>query len=280
MDSGITYPTWEQVGIPSLLVGFIRRLRPGKVVDYLVTNRIFRFHIRPQYVYQCQSCGNTKRVSRNWEDYSVCENCESGMVSSSANWRMGKDAMKSYSDGSHCNAVVQQMAEIYGTYFRDYPPENFLDCDWIVDRDALKLPKESEHAYGQHQPDDDFIPPQMPLFAAQFCCGDRVVHNSQDFAIVLAALLCPFLWDDRFDWKHKVLRDQGKSTHIAPLLNMWCKMEHPDKESSRMPRTRMHPSQLISGDNFRNQEIPDGVVEALQEPPAGDVADWFGGQNG
>jgi len=193
---------------------------------------------------------------------------------------MGKDAMKSYSDGSHCNVIVRQMAERYSTYFRDYPPDNFLDCDWVVDKSTLRLPKETDQAYGQYQPDDEFAPPQMPLFAAQFCCGDRVVHASQDFAIVLAALLCPFLWDDCFDWKYKTPRDRTKPVHIAPLLNMWCKLEHPqskDSLSSRKMPSGVYPTagQPWSPDFSISNQIPDAVAEALQEPPAGEVGQWF-----
>ncbi len=277
MDHSIQYPTWQDVGVPPSLVNAIRRLTSGDVIDYLLVNRVFRFHIRAQYVYMCDECHSVKKLSRNWEDYSQCEQCGSALISSSANWRMGKDHMKPYSkDESNVRVVVRQMAEVYGMYFRDYPPDNFLECDWVVDRDTVQLPKEQDQAFGRYQPQEDFIPHELPMFSAKFCCGDQVTLPTQTLAICQAALLCPFLWDDRYDWKYKMPRETNQETHLLPLIHMWCKLRHPKTKeitsgSSHWNVIRSHSSRERRGE----PDLPATVIDALDQRSPDEILSWF-----
>ncbi len=281
MDQAIQYPTWKDVGMPLSFLNYIRLLPAGEIIDYLLLNRVFRYHIRSQYVYMCDECRHVKKLSRNWEDYSQCERCSSGLISSSANWRMGKDKMKSYSKHeSHVRTIVREMTEVYGTYFRDYPPDNFLECDWEVDRDTLQLPNGQEKAFGRYQQQEDFIPNSLPMFSVKFCCGDKVTSPDQTLAICHAALLCPFLWDDTYDWKYKMPRETNQATHILPLIHMWCKFKHPKTkevtaDSLRYQNVFEGPNSMSSEFTKTGHALPDTVIDAINRRSSKEIADWF-----
>jgi len=234
MDEPITYPTWSDVNIPQSLIHDVRRLGTGIILDYLILNRIYRFQIKAQYVYTCQSCGYQKRISRNYESYLQCEQCRSGLISSLANWRMGKDRIEGWSRKTNdglLRKTIRQMSANYTHYFRDYPPEDFLKCDWVMKKPSFDIP-ENGVAWGQNSPDLMDLPSEMPSFAAKFCCGEQVVGGNQQICIYKAAVLCPFLWDDCFDWKYLSPKDSGRETHIFPVLNLWCKLKG-DRKSKK-----------------------------------------------
>ena len=278
MDEPITYPTWSDVSIPPIMVDAVRHLNQGQVLDYLILNRLFRFQIKAQYVYTCQKCGHQKRLSRNYESYLECERCKSEMISSTANWRMGKDRVKPYSQPNSdisVRKIVQQMSTVFGQYFRDYPPEDFVKCDWVLNRDAIPLPQEGS-VWGQYtngaQPD---LPSDMPCFSAQFCCGEKVVAATERLSICKAAVLCPFLWDDCFDWKYLSPRDKGRETHLLPLLNIWAKLED---DGSSLPKwmaskmtTRQKDDPYMGGEpppqGCAENEVPAAVMEVLKQEP-------------
>jgi len=298
MDEPITYPTWSDVGVPSVMVDAIRRLGNGEILDYLILNRVFRFQIKAQYVYTCQKCHHQKRLSRNYESYLVCEQCKSEKISSTANWRMGKDRIQSYSDSGSDTSVrklVQQMSTVYGQYFRDYPPEDFVKCDWVLKREAMSLPHhESAWAQYANNSNPEFAS-DMPCFSSQFCCGEKVVANTERLAICKAAVLCPFLWDDCFDWKYLAPRDEGRETHILPLLNIWSKLRGGDSErlslSPPMSYRQMASYAAISNaavpapvaaadhDHGPDNEVPAAIVEVLAQEP-GLLESMFGDNNG
>jgi len=292
MDEAIRYPTWEDVGIPRIMVNAVHALPAGGVLDYLVLNRVFRFNVRAQYVYQCTKCGYDKRMGRHYEDYSCCEKCGSNMICSTAYWRMGKDKMEAYSQKENLAAkVIQQMPIVYSQYFRDHPPDEFIKCEWEWDTGEVQVPKPIP-AYGRYDSsnaEEGFKPP--PLFAVQFCCGERVVTASQVYSICKAAVLCPFLWDDCFDWKHLIPKDQGRENHLLPLLNIWAKLTSGERPDG-MPRWRArplgsqdYPAMFADGAEAGEQggeapvepDLPEAVMQVLQSDP-GLIRQVFGGQ--
>ena len=75
MSESINYPSWQDVGVPVFFVDYLRRMGQGGTLDYLILNRVFRFNVRAQYVYECKNCGHTKSLHRHFEDSSTCEKC-------------------------------------------------------------------------------------------------------------------------------------------------------------------------------------------------------------
>lgn len=283
MDESIQYPSWSDVGLPTLIIDGLRNLGPSRILDYLILNRVMRFHIRAQYVYECHHCGATKRMHRHFEDYSSCERCNSNLISSTANWRMGKDKIEPYSsDECFIPPIIQQMPTVYGNYFRDHPPENFLKCEWVVDR-KITIPQ-NDHAWDSYRGHHSEIPSDAPMFAAQFCCGERVLAPVQTTAICKAAILCPFLWDDCFDWKHITFKGKSHAVHITPLLHLWARLISPDERPKSPSKDRRVSGRRGSGGNDNpypqappmpmpgdEEGIPDAVARALENQSARNI---------
>ena len=277
MSESINYPSWQDVGVPVFFVDYLRRMGQGGTLDYLILNRVFRFNVRAQYVYECKNCGHTKSLHRHFEDYSTCEKCGEHKITSTAYWRMGKDKCEPYSqrDGL-VSKIIQQMATDYGQYFRDVPPDDFVDCGWEWNKNGVEIPKTGP-AFGKlssdpeaEQVESNFGP--KPSFAMKFCCGEKVVAPNQIVSVCRAAILCPFLWDDCFDWKYMVQRDHGRETHILPLLYMLAKMKGGDRNPSPMEA----PSWCNALDYVFDEEpmpqpavaIPDAIAEILHNDVA------------
>lgn len=220
MEDTVVYPTWSQVGVPPSIVESIKRLPSGMLLSYLVLNRVFRFDVKAQYKYHCDNCGLHKLVNRVYDDYTRCEKCgKTNTLRSSPLWRMGKDNIVRIDEG-YAASILQRMHENYAAYFNCYPPEGFLNSAWMLDMN-VSLPRR-EPALGSLAP--EVKDKRRAKVQAAFICGDTVEASQQSLAIAKAAVLCPFLWDDLFDWRYGITKDRGRETHLTPLINMWVRL--------------------------------------------------------
>jgi hypothetical protein len=105
-------------------------------------------------------------------------------------------------------------------------------------------------------------------------------------------VLCPFLWDDCFDWKHLVPKDQGRETHLLPLLNIWAKLisggrlDGSPRWRARALGSQNYPPVFADGAAAGDQggeapepDLPEAVMQVLQSDP-GLIRQVFGQQNG
>jgi hypothetical protein len=188
---------------------------------------------------------------------------------------MGKDKVEPYSQRDGLAAkIIQQMALNYGQYFRDLPPDDFVGCKWEWSKESVEIPKDGP-AFGKHNVDPDMDATEnyfekQPLYSVQFCCGERVVANTQTLAVCKAAILAPFLWDDCYDWKYKCRRDKGQETHMIPLLHMLARFKSGDKSPRPLESPRWLNPEPDGNPLDPNMAIgiPDAVVQVLQHDPA------------
>lgn len=212
MSKTILLPSWNDVSIPKFLVENIRNNFSNHLISYLVLNRVFRFEIKPQYNYWCRNCDYRKQNVRAYEEYSVCENCGSqDFLTTTPIWRMGKDRASNVNENLVPH-ILQRMEENYKIYFNKKElPSNFVELEWL---------------YGVAEtsnPDNEEEKVVYTKARAKFVCGEEIEAESQSQAVAKAAILCPFLWDELFDWKYGVQKDKGRETHLLPLLAMWNK---------------------------------------------------------
>lgn len=237
--SDLQYPTWADVGVPESIVNFIFTMKPGSGFDYLLLNKVFRFPVKAQYLYTCGKCKFTKKMYRIYEDYSKCESCGSHLISSSANWRMGKDkivpitSIHDTNPESHVSSVIVKMGLAYTIYFNRKLPDNFFSGHWEFDQTKYPLSK-------KYKKDEDIYnkPPSVPqpLYTAQFMGGMKVQNLVMSTAVFRAAILCPYLWDNLFDWNLRKRKEIGQETHIFPLFNLLARLstERSGRDSSAM----------------------------------------------
>jgi hypothetical protein len=204
------FPSWKDVGVPNFIIENIKHIRSAQFLGYLVLNRVFRYEVKPQYNYHCRNCDYRKQNVRAYEDYSVCESCGYNDISAFPIWRMGKDKATPISEMS-VPGILQMLEENYNVYFQKEIPEDFIDVQWRYA--VIKTP----------MPDGEVDKMVYSKAYAKFACGEEVEAESHSFAVAKAAILCPFLWDDLFDWKYGVTKEKGRETPIIPLLAMWNK---------------------------------------------------------
>ena len=227
------YPTWSDVGIPESIVDYVFTIKPGAAMDYLLLNKVYRFPVKAQFIYHCDKCGHKKKVFRIYEDYSRCDNCNSHNISSSANWRMGKDKIVPLTSEhdtkpeNNISNVVQRVGLAYAVYFNRCPPDNFFEGKWETKTDKFVCSK-------KYKKDEDIFnkPPQAPKvqYVAKFAGGVPVSHNVMSVAIFRVAVLCPYLWVSLFALMIHKRKDKGQETHILPLFNLLSRLNNPSLE--------------------------------------------------
>lgn len=209
--NNILLPSWNDVNIPQFIVDNIRNNYSNHLINYLVLNRVFRFEIKPQYNYWCRNCDYRKQNVRAYEEYGTCENCGSqDFLSANPIWRMGKDRASNVNEGL-VPRILHKMEENYKIYFNQKEiPDNFVEMQWLYGTTTEDVPEDEEKIiYSKAK--------------AKFSHGEEIEAETQSQAVAKAAILCPFLWDELFDWKFGVPKDKGRETHILPLLSMWSK---------------------------------------------------------
>ena len=228
MDESIAYPTWDDVGVPPALTELIRRLPLCQLLHYLIVNRVFRFQIKPQYAYRCAGCGHRKTVTKVFEEYPNCEACNCSVLTATPSYIMGKDKCRHALDETIVPSIIQRMTDNFVCYFKRQPPEDFFAYGWMLNNKPVEVPNPVALGADAHHNDDDDDEFQQALRSpgavAKFCVGESVEDAAQTLAICKAAVLCPFLWDDFFDWQFNSRKD--KETPIIPLLQMIARMHN------------------------------------------------------
>lgn len=223
------YPNWKDVGLSPYFVENLRALCIGDKIDFLIANKVYKDILRSQFKYYCNNCGKSKNSNRIYEDYSKCENCGSYKISCISDWKypMLDECDPFSSDNSFVSPILVRMQYNYKMYFGELPPEKFLDF-------STAFKKYCNDSY--------------PHFKAQFICGEEVEEISASLAVCKAALLCPFIWDDVFDWKNRYRRDESRKTHIIPIIfHMSNCMDEENEERSFLPKQSYFEKLTIGG---------------------------------
>lgn len=277
MSDKIKYPTWHDVNTPKSIVEWIKQsYRPTDMFNYLIFSKIFHYVPKIQYCFECGSCNRVKRTSRAYEEYLHCDHCnaDSTALKFSVQWNMGKDQVAQYSSNeSVLPSIIKVMSDAYYAYFNETPPVNFLNTNWSINRgeDVFNLRKhlEPQNEYEEEELnpflDNPFVkvsnplPPQpnpndTPVFSAKFFGGEESVGINQHFTVCKAALLCPFIWDDTFDWDLMFKRNKASQSHIIPLLHMWTRFSSSPRRAPLHPQsfTVAKPKMKTNGVAFEN----------------------------
>jgi ribosomal protein L37AE/L43A len=186
-----TYPAWKDFDIPQGVVDAIRRTNTDSLLGFLVNDRVFRAENKISYQYECFRCGHSKIVSRQYEDYSSCEKCRSEATHGIPFWKesRGGDKAQSNLDASR---IIAQMTLNYSKYFGSIDFE-IADIKWDVGG-----------------------------FLSKFVCGEGVFDASPERSVAKAAILCPFLWDNNFNWRDNIKNDRGNDLHISHIIMQWA----------------------------------------------------------
>lgn len=184
----MSHPGWKDVGLPPGFVAILKGLSDFHSLESLVYDRIMHHGRTLQYTYHCGVCGHVHRAKRVTDDYGQCGNnrCRSRAI-------RGVPSLKPMSRTSPPGAcmtddfaqkVIEAMRVNYDLYFgQKFQPQELVQFRY-----------ESS-------------------FRAQFLGGEETCAGAISVCIIRAALLVPFVWDTRFDW-----RDHRRRVRPGPLV--------------------------------------------------------------
>jgi DNA-directed RNA polymerase subunit RPC12/RpoP len=186
------HPTWQEVGIPAILIDSIKQMKPCFLLDSLVHQIVFHNVKKLKLLYICMNCGKQYEPERNSEDISECESCGHRGICATQSLRFTKEKIPSYSRSNFCSLfdIIRIMDENYSQYFR-VNKKTSLDWDWE----------------GQYK--------------VQFLGGDVAHATAPRVAVVKASLLCPYLWDSFYNWNTNSHRDALEQKYISQFINQW-----------------------------------------------------------
>jgi ribosomal protein L37AE/L43A len=191
MDADRRYPMWRDFDIPDSIVNAIMRTNQQSLLGFLVNDRVFRQENKVSYQYECLRCGHTKQVTRQYEDYSSCEKCRSEAVHGTPHWKEYRGSVKAVNN-MEAIRIISQMTVNQDRYFGVLEPKP-VEVIW-----------------------------ENGGFVAQFIGGERVLDASPTNAVAKAAILCPYLWDNNFNWRDGIKNDRGNDLHISHIIMQWA----------------------------------------------------------
>lgn len=186
-----TYPTWRDFDIPQGVVDAIRRTSNNSLIAFLTNDRVFRNENKINYQYECFKCGHAKVVTRQYEDYSSCEQCRSESTHGTPFWKECRGNSK-ITDNLDASRIVSQMTLNYAKYFGVVEFE-IADIKW-----------------------------DNSGFLSKFLGGESAFDGSPERSAAKAAILCPYLWDNNFNWRDGIKNDRGNDLHISHLIMQWA----------------------------------------------------------
>lgn len=183
-------PSWQEVGIPQIMVDHIKQLKPGFAFDSLVHQVVFQNNKKLFVSYNCDICGHKFSPTKTTDEVSNCVSCYSKRVRCIQSLKFNKGTkLPTYSrKGSYLSTLFAQMSENFSNYFKAFPERN-LDWEWHGD-----------------------------LYHVAFAGGETATGSMPRTAVAKAALLTPYLWDTTFDWKNLTQNDKVETHFITSLL--------------------------------------------------------------
>lgn len=188
----IIYPSWSDVGIPGVLQDTLNDLDHGKLLTYIVEERVFHTENKVLYIYNCALCGSKHSITRNSEAYDQCCKCGGRQLFATPYWKNNQDSIKvSFRQEYISFKIVEQMEINHFLYFGK-KEDNIFSLNWDFEG-----------------------------FKACFKGGSEVITAAPYTAIAKSALCCPYLWDGSFNWKLGKSIDRTSDINITHLIYQW-----------------------------------------------------------
>lgn len=189
------YPTWEEVGVPSLIVNSIKDASPCPLLDNLIYQLVFKNSRKPQLTFTCDNCGDQFRGKQH-DNIAECVSCGSSLIHCNANLKFGKEIPQWTNHAKHSMMKISDLLS----------QMNSNHLLWMLARK-----KRINHPYSVNCGWKNDIP------YCQFSGGDKVEDNSPRLCVIKAAIVCPWLWDIATDWREEY-RDKIFGDHLSPII--------------------------------------------------------------
>lgn len=184
-------PTWKSVSVPANVVQHVMSMKPSFQMDCLVSQVVFHNFKKLSVTYCCDRCGFQYQPNRTTEEVCSCQGCGLKQVRCFQSLKLPQDRKIPYYSRSSrfLTQVIAQMNKNFQIYFQA-PPERDMDWEW--------------HA---------------GYFYVSFAGGGTAQDIFPKVAISKAAILTPYLWDTRFDWKEGKRCDEIDQKFISHIFN-------------------------------------------------------------
>lgn len=191
------FPTWDDVGIPDLVVASIRQMKPSPLLDSLIHQIVWHYPKRLNANYYCDNCGYRYVPERANEQISVCQGCSSPMLRLNQFWRYNKEKAPIYTRlNSHHSGDLSPFFEEMNKSYQLFLGDEYNNLEEIWD-------------WGY----------QRNRFWVKFLGGTKIFSDRPVVAAYKAGLLVPFLWNSSLDWKNSA--GSIGDGFICHLLSQW-----------------------------------------------------------
>lgn len=186
----MNFPSWQDVGVPKILVNNVQQMRHCALFDQLVNQIIFHHNKRIVATYNCNTCGNGYTPDRPTEQISYCQthSCHSPLIRLTQRWH---DNERVPVGRFTLDQLLITMEECYQKYFKNKPEDMF---SWGYERER---------------------------YWVEFAGGNRAWGTSPKLTAYKAAILVPFMWDMNFLWSENFVADG----FICNTINGWTVKE-------------------------------------------------------
>ncbi len=186
-------PDWKAVGVPEIVVNAIKAIPASFLLDTLVHQLVFHNNKKIIVSYNCEMCGFAYTPQRSNEEVSQCGNqqCQSKRVRCIQTLKFsGERKIPYYSRGpKFLHGTIRQMNMNFATYFKSYP-ERDIDWEW-----------------------------HSNMYHVAFAGGETAQDTLPRVSIAKAAILVPYLWDSKFDWKNSCFLEDADQKFISHFIN-------------------------------------------------------------
>lgn len=193
-------PSWQEIVIPKVVVDNLRIIKPGFTFDTLLYQIVFHNSKKLFVSYNCDQCGHIHTPTKTTDEVNHCPACLTKQVRCVQSLKFNKTSkVPMYSrKENYIEAIAGAMNLNFCNYFKQSPELN-LDWEWRNNQ-----------------------------FHVAFAGGETASDISPRVAIARAALMTPYLWDTKFDWKTFTFVDKvdkcfitGILSHLRPLENRY-----------------------------------------------------------
>lgn len=186
------FKTWNDVFVPEVLVQKIHSLGPGRIMDSLVHQIVFKKKRRPVKIYSCNKCGEIYIPNKSTEEISFCEQCSSWDMCCRVDFKFSLP-VPFYSNQSKqfdLEKIYIELQNAFIYYYKEKPTDQkFINCGW----------KEG-------------------IVYCKFLGGEECTGFDPRSCMIKSAILCPYLWDFSFNWSEKKDEDIENTDHLTPIL--------------------------------------------------------------
>ena len=165
------HKSWKDVGVPAACVDYVKGpLCTFEFLNFLEKMLVKNVPVREPFSYSCDNCGHIYRPGKSTDNVACCVECGCYRIRGRKDVRLSKSSQNPMLSHHSVKSIFGNMGTNYVCYHQKQPRSPDIG---IHDQDR---------------------------FYCQFDGGEMVIESNPKISVIKAAILCPYLWDSKFDF--------------------------------------------------------------------------------